>query len=163
EGLEYEDNSAELIRLKNANDKLSKENAEKKRQYEALLSEDELKKQQEQESRQAMEEELATLRKEKSVAMHKAKFLALGYDENLADETAAAMVDGDSEKVFACQQRFLAARDKKMKEELMSGTPRPGASSGVVYKTKEEIMKIKDTDQRQAAIAANPNLFGLQI
>ena len=39
-------------------------------------------------------------------------------------------------------------------------TPTPPAGSGKVFKTKEEIMAIKDTKERQAAIAENHEMFG---
>ena len=45
EALEYDDNAAELERLRKANDKLSSESAEWKRKHNALLSEEEKKKQ----------------------------------------------------------------------------------------------------------------------
>ena len=37
----------------------------------------------------------------------------------------------------------------------------PGDSGGKGYKTKEEIMEIKDSGERQKAIADNPELFGI--
>lgn len=127
ETAEYDDNAAEVQRLKNANDKLSKESAEWKRKHNALLSEDEQKKQTEAENRRALEEKVTALEREKNLNAHKAKFVGLGYDEALATETAQAMIDGDTDKVFANQQKFLAAHDKALKEGTMSGTPRPGA------------------------------------
>lgn len=39
-------------------------------------------------------------------------------------------------------------------------TPTPPQGSGKVYKTKEEIMSIKDTRERQQAISENHELFG---
>ena len=39
-------------------------------------------------------------------------------------------------------------------------TATPPAGSGKVYKTKDEIMEIKDTKERQAAIAENHEMFG---
>lgn len=39
-------------------------------------------------------------------------------------------------------------------------TPNPPANSGKSYKTKDEIMAIKDTAERQKAIAENHELFG---
>lgn len=39
-------------------------------------------------------------------------------------------------------------------------TPNPPAGSGKVYKTKDEIMAIKDTRERQSAIAENHEMFG---
>ena len=127
EGFEYDDNAAEVQRLKKANDKSSAEAAEWKRKHNALLSEEEKKKQDEAERIAALEEENATLKKRETIASHKAKFLGMGYDDALAEETATAMVDGDTEKVFANQQKFLEAHDKALKKDTMSDTGRPGA------------------------------------
>ena len=60
------------------------------------------------------------------MSSHKASFLALGYDDALAEETAAAMVEGDTAKVFANQQKFLTAHDKNIEAELLKRTPRNG-------------------------------------
>ena len=85
EAFEYEDNFSELEKYKNAASKANSEAAEWRKKHNALLSEEEQKK-------QANEEELTTLRakveameKEKLIAGHKAQFLAIGYDEALAD------------------------------------------------------------------------------
>lgn len=148
ESYEYEDHSEEVQTLKNRNDKLSKESAEWKRKHNALLSEDERK-----------EQELAELRREKAKSVYKAKLLADGYDETLADASADALADGDTDTFFANQKKFIAARDKALKEELMRGTPRPGAGDGTTYNSKDEIMKITDPVARQQAIADNMHLF----
>lgn len=46
------------------------------------------------------------------------------------------------------------------KETQGTQTPTPPQGSGKVYKTKEEIMSIKDTRERQQAISENHELFG---
>lgn len=49
----------------------------------------------------------------KTVAGYKAKLVAQGYDEALADATAAAMESGDMATVFANNQTFLENTPKK--------------------------------------------------
>lgn len=129
EAVEYEDNASELERYKNAASKANGEAAEWKKKHNALLSEEERNK-------QASEEELNTLRKkvedmekDKLVSGHKTQFLALGYDETLADETAKAMVNGDTATVFANQKKFLESHDKAYKAQLMGQTSTPPAGS----------------------------------
>lgn len=135
EALEYEDNASELERYKNAASKANSEAAEWKKKHNALLSEEER-------TKQANEEELSTLRKkveemekEKLVSGHKAKFLALGYDETLAAETAQAMANGDTATVFANQKKFLENHDKAYKAQLMGLTSTPPAGSSASGKT----------------------------
>lgn len=52
--------------------------------------------------------------------------------------------------------------DYVMKEEEHgAGTPNPPDGNGKSYKSKEEIMNIKNRSERQKAIAENPELFGI--
>ena len=131
-GYEYEDNAAELEKQKNALSKANSEAAEWKRKHNALLSEEEKKKQEDADKLAQMEQELADLRKAKTVSEYKAKFVAQGYDETLAEETAQAYADGDSAKVFANQSKFLEEYAKKVKADALKKTPKPtpGAGSG---------------------------------
>lgn len=130
EGFEYEDNAAELEKQKNALSKANSEAAEWKRKHNALLSEEEKKKQEAADKLAQMEQELADLRKGKTVSEYKAKFVAQGYDEALAEETAKALADGDSAKVFANQSKFLEEYAKKVKADAIKKTPKPGAGAG---------------------------------
>lgn len=78
----------------------------------------------------AIQEELKELRRDRAVNQHFARFVKLGYDEELAKSTAAAMVDQDFDTVFKNQQAFLAARDKAMKKEAtMASDKRPPAGT----------------------------------
>ena len=69
----------------------------------------------------------AEVEKEKKISEHKAQYIALGYDEKLATETAQAISEGNIELVFANQKKFLEAHDKAYKAQLMGGTPTPPA------------------------------------
>lgn len=132
EAFEYEDNAAELEKQKAAVSKANSEAAEWKRKHNALLGEDEKKKQEDADKLAQMEQELADLRKGKTISEYKAKFVAQGYDEALAEETAQALADGDSAKVFANQSKFLEEYAKKVKADALKKTPKPtpGAGSG---------------------------------
>ena len=148
EGYEYEDHSEELERQRAAVTKANGEAAEWKRKHTALLSEDEKKKQEDADKLASMEKELAELRKDKVVSDYKAKFVAQGYSEELADETAKALAEGDMTKVFANQQKFLADYAKGVKAEALKGTPKPpagGSSTDVDFAKKiEEAQKSGD-------------------
>ena len=108
-----EDHSAEIERLKNALSKSNSEAAGYKKQLREKMTEDEQKKQKEQEEREELQNKYDKLLRESVIAKNKAKLVALGYEEALADETAEAMADGDSEKVFANQQKHLTSFEKK--------------------------------------------------
>lgn len=151
----------ETAKLKTQLSKANTEAAELKRQLQAKMTEDEKKAQAEAEEKQKMQEELETLRKEKMVASYKASYLAMGYDEATAEDTANAMADGNMDKVFANQKAFLETHDKAVLAGAVKKTPAPPAGSGkpATPMTKEEIFKIKDTLERQQAIADNIELF----
>ena len=130
EAFEYEDNVAELEKQKAAVSKANSEAAEWKRKHNALLGEDEKKKQEQEEKFANMEKELSELREAKRVSEFKAKFIAQGYDEALAEDTAKAMADGDSAKVFANQQKFLDEYAKQVKADALKKTPKPTPGAG---------------------------------
>lgn len=149
EGFEYEDNSAELEQQKNALSKANSEAAEWKRKHNALLSEEEKKKQEDADKLAQMEQELADLRKGKTVSEYKAKFVAQGYDEALAEETAKALADGDSAKVFANQSKFLEEYAKKVKADAIKKTPKPGAGAGSGSGTEDAVDYGKKIEEAQ--------------
>lgn len=52
----------------------------------------------------------------------------------------------------------------EQKEKKGADTPNPPANNGgETKKTKADIIKIKDTNERQKAIAENPELFGISV
>lgn len=132
ESFEYNDNSAELERYKSAVSKANSEAASWKKKHNELLSEDERKKQEQSDSIAQMQKELDELREGKKISEYKAKFIAQGYDETLAEDTAKAMATGDIEKVFANNQKFLDDYAKNVKADALKKTPRPAAGQGEV-------------------------------
>lgn len=130
ESFELDDRGAEVERLRNAVSKANSEAAEWKRKHKELLSDDDRKKQEDAEHLAKVEKELAELRRDKTVSEYKAKFLALGYKEEMAANTAKALADGDMVTVFANQQKFNEEYSKILKAESMKSTPRPGAGAG---------------------------------
>lgn len=151
----------EAAKLKTQLTKANTEAAELKRKLQEKMTEDEKKAAEAAEESRKMMEELTTLRKEKMIASYKASYLSMGYDEATAEDTAQAMVDGDMDRVFANQKAFLETHDKAVLAGAVKTTPAPppGAGKPAAPKTKEEIFKIKDTLERQQAIAENMDLF----
>lgn len=106
-------------------DKTASELAEKKKQLQAKMTEDEAAKQKEQEEREKLQKDYEALLHKTTVSENKAKLLAMGYEEKLAAETAEAMANGDTEKVFTNQQKHLEAYGKKIRAEALKDTPKP--------------------------------------
>ena len=165
EAIEYEDNASELERYKNAASKANSEAAEWKKKHNALLSEEDKKKQESDEELTTLRKKVEDLEKEKLVAGHKAQFLALGYEETLAAETAQAMADGDTAKVFANQKKFLESHDKAYKAQLMSrtSTPPAGGNGDNGGMTLEKFRKMTPQERHDYSVK-NPeeykNLYG---
>ena len=113
EAFEYEDNAAEW-----------------KRKHNALLSEEDKKKQEQEDKFASMEKELSELREAKSASEYKAKLIGLGYAEDLATTTAKAMVAGDTMTVLANQQKFLDEFAKQVKADALKKTPKPTPGAG---------------------------------
>ena len=88
-------------------DKTASELASTKRQLKEKMTDDEVAKQRELEERAELEEKYNKLLRKSEIAENKAKLVALGYEESLADETAEAMVNGELDKVFANQKKHL--------------------------------------------------------
>lgn len=85
-----------------------------------------------------MQAELETLKKEKTVSGYKAQYLALGYDENLASETALAMAEGKMETVFQNQKLFQEAREKSYKAAALDNQPNLSSGEPIGQKAKEK-------------------------
>lgn len=123
-------------------DKTASELAAKKKELRDKLTDDEAAKQKEQEERESMQKELDALRRESVVSKNKARLVALGYEEALADETAEAMADGKIEKVFANQKKHLEAFEKRVRAEALKNTPKPtpdGDGKTMTLKTLREM------------------------
>ncbi len=134
-------------------DKTASELAEKKRELREKMTEDEAAKLKEKEDRETMQRELDALRRESSVSKNKAKLIALGYDEALAEDTAEAMADGRMDKVFSNQQKHLSAFEKKIRADILKDTPRPVPDGNGQTMTLDDFRKLPDRDR--ADYAAN--------
>jgi len=159
EAYEFEVDNSEVGRLKTAVSKANSEAAEWKKKHNALLSEEERKEAERLEAQQAIEKELAELRKDKAVSESKAKFLGLGYDEKLAAETAKALADGDMDKVFANQQIHIENVKKAERAASLAGDPKPPAGSGGGAKITKEQFDAMGYSERLKLYNEQPELF----
>ena len=128
-------------------DKTASELAAKKKELNEKLSADEQAKQKEAEERQALEEKYNALLRESAVSKNKSKLLGLGYEEKLADETAEAMADGNLDKVFANQKKFLDGFEKSIRAEVLKDTPKPTGDGDTKTMTLENLRKMSPTER----------------
>ena len=155
---EFEKMQAEYSKLKTSFDKASSDVADYKRKERERMSEDE-KKTAEAEERERHYKELE-------------RRIALADYANELDDISDAKIKGEIAELFADgkiveamkKHKEYRAKDrdelkKSIKAELMKENPQATAASGKPAKTKDEIMAIKDAEERQRAIAENIALF----
>ena len=132
-------------------DKYSSEIASFKDKEKARMTDEEKRA----EETKQMLEEIANLKKEKSVSEKKAKYIKLGYNEEVAEKVALGEIEGQDVSEYHAE--FLKAHDELLKKQLMKDNPSPnGAGNGEKVWTKEdfkagrisleEMNKLKESD-----------------
>lgn len=139
-------------------DKTASELAAKKKELTEKMTEDEQKKQKEQEERDELQSKYDKLLHESEVSKFKAKLLGMSYDEKLADDTAEAMANGDSEKVFANQKKHLEAVEKKVRAEALKDTPKPTGDGDSKTMTLEKFRKMSPQERYDFSVK-NPEEY----
>lgn len=143
---------------KEALDKAAHDAAEWKKKYNAKLSDEEQKQQKLLEENETMKEQLAKYEHDQKVSQYTAKFATNGYDAKLAEESAKALADGDMEKVFANQQKFIDQVRADKKADDMKKTGRPGSvgNGSPDAVTKKDFLAMSYEDQ-MAYMEEHPN------
>lgn len=128
-------------------DKLASELAAAKKQLRAKMTEDEIKEAERQQEQESVRQELEVLRKEKTLSTYKAQYLAQGYDEQLAADTAEAMVEGDMDAVFLNMKKHGANLEKTLRAKILKGTPVPpaGDDPSMDAKKKKEMAELRSS------------------
>lgn len=106
-------------------DKTASELALVKKQLRERMSAAEQKEKDEAERREKLQNDYDALLKRVSISDNKAKLLALGYEDSLAGETAEAIVNGEMDKVFANQKKYIESFEKRIRAEILKETPKP--------------------------------------
>lgn len=114
----------EVTKLKSALSKANSDAAEWKRQFREKQTEAERAEAERKEREQAVEEELRTLRRDKTVNGYIARCLALGYTQELAERAAEAFADNDAAAIMTCQQEFLEAKQKEIEANSLNKQPK---------------------------------------
>lgn len=147
QGFDFPDPDYSGYVKKDLYDKAASDVAAWKKKHHDLLSEDERKKQEEEEKWASVQQELAGLKREKTVSEYKAKLVSQGYDEELAAATAAAMESGDMETALANNQKFLDGYAKRVIADKLKRTPR-GVDGGTGSSmTKDAFRKMSPADR----------------
>ena len=134
--------------LKKRFDEVASEAAGYKKQLRANMSEAEQKALADAEALKALQDEVAQLREEKSIAENSKGLVAIGYDEKTANEVATAFLKGDFTTVIKAQTAFVDAQKKAVIAEAVKTTPEPPAGNDAAKTlTKEQFRKMSLSEQ----------------
>lgn len=148
---------ADADRYKSANDKLSKESADYKRQLRAKQTAEEQEAEAKAEAQRLADEERENMRKELN------HIKAVNAYKNITEEkTVEKLIDAVSDADHTAIATIIANECKKAVSEAEAQwlKDRPPVQSGIYsHMTREQIMAISDRTERRKAIAQNQNLF----
>ena len=141
-------------------DKTASELAQTKKDLKARMSEEEIRQKEAEAELNKYKEQALTLQKEKNIAANKAQFIAAGYDEALATESAEALEKGDFATVFKNQTTVIENVKKIAKGEAAANIPTPAgkADEGAKTVTKEQFDKMSVAEMT-ALYQNNPELY----
>lgn len=152
------DLTAEVEKLRNAVTKANGEAAEYKKQLKAKRTDDENAAQEQADKLADMQKQIEALTadkenlvKEKTLASYREKFVAQGYDAELAGKAASALADGDMDKVFKFQSEFMTAHDTAYKASLLKDMPTPPGADGKGSSDSEGVAFAKSLAARKNA------------
>ena len=152
--LGYEPPEPTGVVKKDVFDRTASELAEAKKQLKAKMTEDEQKEAERIAKEAEKDAKLAQLEKEVSLTKNRAKFLGLGFDDKLAEETALAMSEGNFDKVFENQAKHIENVKKAERASALAGDPKPeaGKQTTTVDYSKEIAEAQSNFDYAKAAM-----------
>ena len=139
--------------------KANGEAAEWKRKYRALEQERAGEKTASETALEELQQEVAQLKKEKKESEHRASFLALGYSEELAKDSARALMAGDLEKFFELQKKHQEEYKKDIEKKAVLGMQTPAGGANAYFSLTEEEFKNMDFVERVKFKKANPEQY----
>lgn len=148
EAYEFEvpkDESEAVKKLQDALNNASADASKWKKELRERQSEQERAEAERAEREKSIEDELRTLRREKTVADYLAQCLALGYGKDLALRAAEAMADNDTAVIITCQQEFLEEKQKELEAAALNRQPTltPGAPPTAKQAEAEETNRMR--------------------
>ena len=119
-----------------------REAEEWKSKFESTMTEQELAESQRKTQEEATLKELAELKRDNSINKYKAKYLSMGYSEELAQSSAEARVDGNDDVLFANESAFIKQVNENTKAEMLKG--QPGIKTGEPPKVDEKTAQFNE-------------------
>lgn len=149
--------TADRDKYKSANDKLSKSEAEMKRQLRAKQTEDERLAEEQAEAQRIRDEELENLRTENNRMKAVGAYKSIS-NPKVVDNLIEAVSNADHNTIATIIENEIKAAVKVAETDWLKSRPQAQIGSGSAI-TREEIMKIKDPIERQTMMAQHIELF----
>lgn len=135
-------------------DRTASELADAKKTIKGKMGAEELAKEEAKKAQEELQSKYDELLEKHTVSEYKARYIALGYDEKLAEETAKALYEGKSDVVFANGEKFRTSVEQRVKTEVLKGTPKPDGAGGENDPEKTDDVKLAE-EIGKASAAAN--------
>lgn len=137
---------------------LTKENADKKRELAAKMTEQEKAEAERAERDAAIIAELETLRKEKALSEGKATFLSLGMSDEQAKSASEAFLGGDIAKFSTAFSAYMKAHDEAVEAARVKGAPKPPVGGATKSYTREDLGKMSYAE-REKLYTEQPEVY----
>lgn len=149
--------TADRDKYKSATDKLSKSEAEMKRQLRAKQTEDERLAAEREEAQKARDEEYEAMKAENNRMKAFGAYKSIS-NENVVEKLIDAVSNADHNAIALIIDNEIKAAVKAAETDWLKSRPQANIGGGET-KTIEEIMAIKDREERTRQIALNQHLF----
>lgn len=151
---------AEAKKLKAERDAALKKSGEISKQLRAKMSEDELKAEQDAQAKEEYEAHVKELEQYKAENEALKRYRLQGMTDDLAAKAAKAEIEGDMDALADVQKQHTQSLIKAKEAEWKASRPRVNVGDDEDSSmTKEEILAIKDRDERTRMIAKHLSLF----
>lgn len=149
--------TADRDKYKTATDKLSKSEAEMKRQLRAKQSEEERATAEREEAQRLRDEEFEAIKAENNRMKAFGAYKSIS-NENVVEKLIDAVSNADHNAIASIIENEIKAAVKTAETDWLKSRPQANIGVGGA-KTREEIMAITDREERMKAIALNQHLF----
>lgn len=156
---------ADAKKWKNEFDKQSSQIASLKKTVQSLRefqTAEQRKESEDKEAKEVHDAEFARLQGFEKKTLAKERYLMQGMSIEMATKAADAEVSGNMDELANIQKQHTESTLKSARAEWQKSIPQPQFGTGEYSSmTKKEILSIKDTAERQKAILANRQMFGI--
>ena len=141
--------------------KYKKEKAEIESKLQSKMTEEEKARAEQEAATAAMQQELQALRSERNVANHKAQFVSVGFDNDLAQEVSESFKNVEPEALtvlFDGIRKFIASHDRELQAKSLMSNPVLSGGEAKKTMTQAEFDKMGYKD-RVALFNTDPELY----